>query len=219
VIIQSGMQRMYVENEGVFYYISVMNENYPQPALPAGAQEGIVRGGYLLQSGGRGKVRATLLGSGTILRECIAAAALLEQKFGVPADIFSIPSFSELRREALECERWNMLHPAATPRVPYVRTLLGERDGPLVAATDYVRNVPDQIRPWVSAQYVTLGTDGFGRSDARSQLRQHFEVDRNFIALAALKALADSSRIDRKTVVDAIAQLGIDPDKADPLNS
>ena len=219
VIIQNGMQRMYVEDEGVFYYISVMNENYPQPALPAGAESGIVRGGYLLRSGGKGKVRATLLGSGTILREAIAAADLLESQFGVPADVLSITSFSELRREALECERWNLLHPAETPRVPYVRTLLGDHAGPLVASTDYVRGVPDQIRPWVSQTYITLGTDGFGRSDARAELRRHFEVDRNFIALAALKALADANRIDRKTVIGALATLGIDPDKADPLSS
>jgi len=219
VIIQDGMQRMYAQNESVFYYISVMNENYLQPALPAGAEAGIVKGGYLLKTGGRGKLRATLLGSGAILRECIAAAALLEKQFGVMADIFSITSFSELRRDALECERSNLLHPADAPRVPYVRTMLAEREGALVAATDYVRNVPDQIRPWVSQPYVTLGTDGFGRSDTRAELRQHFEVDRNFIALAALKALADASRIDRKTVVDAIAKLGIDANKADPLNS
>jgi len=219
VIIQDGMQRMYAQNESVFYYISVMNENYLQPSLPAGAEAGIVKGGYLLKTGGRGKLRATLLGSGAILRECIAAAALLEKQFGVMADIFSITSFSELRRDALECERSNLLHPADAPRVPYVRTMLAEREGALVAATDYVRNVPDQIRPWVSQPYVTLGTDGFGRSDTRAELRQHFEVDRNFIALAALKALADASRIDRKTVVDAIAKLGIDANKADPLNS
>ncbi len=219
VIIQDGMQRMYAQNESVFYYISVMNENYLQPALPAGAEAGIVKGGYLLKTGGRGKLRATLLGSGAILRECIAAAELLEKQFGVMADIFSITSFSELRRDALECERSNLLHPADAPRVPYVRTMLAEREGALVAATDYVRNVPDQIRPWVSQPYVTLGTDGFGRSDTRAELRQHFEVDRNFIALAALKALADASRIDRKTVVDAIAKLGIDANKADPRNS
>jgi pyruvate dehydrogenase E1 component len=196
-----------------------MNENYPQPALPAGSEEAIVKGGYLLQTGGKGKVRATLLGSGTILRECIAAAALLETTFGIPADVFSITSFSELRREALECERWNLLHPSDTPRVAHVSTLLRGREGPLVAATDYMRTVPDQIRAWVTADYVTLGTDGFGRSDARAPLRQHFEVDRNFIALAALKALADSNRIDRRTVVEAIGKLGIDPEKADPLNS
>src|SRR5580704_10741559 len=176
VIIQNGMQRMYVENQGVFYYISVMNENYPQPSLPAGSEEGIVKGGYLLQVGGKGKMRATLLGSGTILRECIAAAALLQEKFAIPADVFSIPSFSELRRDALECERWNLLHPADSPRTAFVSTLFQGRDGPLVAATDYVRAVPDQIRSWVTPEYVTLGTDGFGRSDARAPLRQHFEV-------------------------------------------
>jgi pyruvate dehydrogenase E1 component len=218
VIIQDGMQRMYVQDESVFYYISVMNENYAQPALPDGAQAGIVKGGYLLKSGAAGKLRATLLGSGTILREALAAAELLEKQFGVMADVFSITSFSELRREALECERWNLLHPADRPRVPYVQTLLDGRTA-LVAATDYVRNVPDQIRPWVSQPYLTLGTDGFGRSDTRAELRQHFEVDRNFIALAALKALADGNRIERKTVVDAIAKLGIDAEKADPLNS
>jgi pyruvate dehydrogenase E1 component len=219
VIIQDGMQRMYVQNESVFYYISVMNENYAQPALPAGAEAGIIKGGYLLQTGGDGELRATLLGSGTILRECVAAAELLERQFGVMTDVFSITSFSELRREALECERWNLLHPAEEPRVPYVRSLLAGRGATLVAATDYVRTVPDQIRPWVSQPYVTLGTDGFGRSDTRAELRQHFEVDRNFIALAALKALADAKRIDRKTVVDAVEKLGIDANKADPLNS
>jgi pyruvate dehydrogenase E1 component len=219
VIIQDGMQRMYVQNESVFYYISVMNENYAQPPLPPGAEAGIIKGGYLLQTGGRGKLRATLLGSGTILRECIAAAAILEKQFGVMTDVFSITSFSELRREALECERWNLLHPAEPPRVPFVQTLLAGRDGALVAATDYVRNVPDQIRPWLAQPYVTLGTDGFGRSDARAELRAHFEVDRNFIALAALKSLADARRIERKIVVEAVATLGIDANKADPLNS
>jgi pyruvate dehydrogenase E1 component len=174
---------------------------------------------YLLQIGGRGKVRATLMGSGTILREAIAAAQILEKDYGVPADVFSVTSFSELRREALEAERWNLLNPKAKPRVPYVQQVLKDREGPIVAATDYVRNVPDQIRQWVKTSYVTLGTDGFGRSDSRAQLRKHFEVDRNFIALAALKALADEGKIDRKTVVQAIEKLGIDPDKPDPLKS
>jgi pyruvate dehydrogenase E1 component len=160
-----------------------------------------------------------LLGSGTILRECIAAAAILEKQFGVMTDVFSITSFSELRREALECERWNLLHPAEPPRVPFVQTLLAGHEGALVAATDYVRNVPDQIRPWLAQPYVTLGTDGFGRSDARAELRAHFEVDRNFIALAALKSLADARRIERKSVIEALATLGIDANKADPLNS
>ncbi len=219
VIIQDGIRRMYEDNENVFFYIALMNENYPQPPLPEGVQEGILKGGYLLRPGKGGKARATLLGSGTILRECLAAAELLEQQFGVGADVYSITSFSELRREAVECERWNLLHPEQSPREPYVKRLLGDLAGPLVAATDYVRTVPDQIRSWVPTPYVTLGTDGFGRSDARAPLRAHFEVDRNFIALAALKALADLGTIDRRTVVAAIDKLGIDPDKPDPIRS
>ncbi len=219
VIIQHGMQRMYVEGEGVFYYISVMNENYAQPALPPGAEAGIVRGGYRLRSGAKGKVRSVLLGSGTILREVIAAADLLETKFKIPADVYSITSFSELRREALACERWNLLHPADPPRVSYVQELLKSQQSPIVAATDYMRTVPDQIRQWLPGTYVTLGTDGFGRSDARAPLRRHFEVDRNFIALAALKSLADADQIDRRTVIDAVKQLGIDVAKPDPFTS
>jgi pyruvate dehydrogenase E1 component len=219
VIIQDGMRRMYADGEGIFYYITVMNENYPQPAMPSAVESGILKGGYLLHVGGRGKVRTTLLGSGTILRETLAAAELLEKEFGIPADVFSITSFSELRRDALECERWNLLHPSGEQRVPFVQELMRDREGPVIAATDYMRIVPDQIRRWVPGDYVTLGTDGFGRSDARGPLRKHFEVDRNFIALAALKALADANRIDCKTVVAAVAKLGIDPEKADPLNS
>ena len=216
VIIQDGMQRMYVQNESVFYYISVMNENYPQPALPAGAEAGIVKGGYLLKSGGEGKLRATLLGSGTILRECIAAAELLEQQFGVMTDVFSITSFSELRREALETGRWNLLHPTETPRVPYVESLLKEHEGPIVAATDYMRIVPDQVREWVGGRYVTLGTDGYGRSDSRAALRKHFEVDRNYITIAALKALVDEGKVDQATLVGAMKTLGVDPSKPVP---
>jgi pyruvate dehydrogenase E1 component len=219
VIIHDGMRRMHVEGEGIFYYISLMNENYPQPPLPAGAAEGIVRGGYRLRGRGKGKLRATLLGSGTILREVLAAADLLETRFKVAADVFSITSFSELRREALACERWNLLHPGEAPRVSYLQELLAGQDSPTVAATDYMRMVPDQIRQWVPGPYVTLGTDGFGRSDARAPLRRHFEVDRNFIALAALKSLADAGSIDRSVVAGAVGALGIDPSKPDPFNS
>jgi pyruvate dehydrogenase E1 component len=207
---------MFVEQESIFYYITVMNENYLQPAMPAGVEAGILAGGYLLQIGGRGMVRATLLGSGTILRECLAAARILEDDYGIPADVLSITSFSELRREALECERWNLLHPGEPPRLPYVRQMLQGREGPVVAATDYMRAVPDQIRQWVSGRYVTLGTDGYGRSDSRAALRRHFEMDRNYIAVAALKALADDSRVDRATVSRAIESLGVDPGKAVP---
>jgi pyruvate dehydrogenase E1 component len=193
-----------------------MNENYPHPAIPTGVQAGILSGGYLLQIGGRGKVRATLLGSGTILRECVAAAKILEDDYGIPADVLSITSFSELRREALECERWNLLHPNEPARVPYVRQMLQGREGPVIAATDYMRIVPDQIRQWIDGRYVTLGTDGYGRSDSRAALRRHFEMDRNYIAVAALKALADDGRVDQATVGRAIEALGVDPGKPVP---
>jgi pyruvate dehydrogenase E1 component len=215
VIIQDGLRRMYAEQENIFYYITVMNENYVQPAMPKGVEQGILKGGYLLQTGGKGKVRATLLGSGTILRECLAAAELLEKNYGVPTDVFSIPSFNQLRREAMEVERWNRLHPNEPPRVPYVEQLLKDR-GPVVAATDYMRIVPDQIRQWVRGRYVTLGTDGYGRSDSRAQLRKHFEVDRNHITLAALHALAEEGKVDKATVVKAMRELEIDPAKPDP---
>jgi pyruvate dehydrogenase E1 component len=219
VIIHDGMKRMYSDDESVYYYISVMNENYAQPALPPGSAEGIIKGAHQIRTGGKGKVRATLLGSGTILRESLAAAELLEQKFKIPSDVYSVTSFSELRREALDCERWNLLNPEQSPRVPYVQTLFAESAAPIIAATDYMRTVADQIRQWLPAGYVTLGTDGFGRSDARAELRRHFEVDRHFITLATLKALADAGQIDRKTVIAARQELGIDPSKPDPLYS
>jgi pyruvate dehydrogenase E1 component len=216
VIIHDGLRRMFAEQESIFYYITVMNENYAQPAMPSGVEQGILSGGYLLQIGGRGKVRATLLGSGTILRECLAAAKTLEDDYGIPADVMSITSFSELRREALEVERWNLLHPGESARVPYVRQMLHGHEGPVVAATDYMRIVPDQIRQWIDGRYVTLGTDGYGRSDARAALRRHFEMDRNYIVVAALKALADDGRVDHATVGRAIEALGVDPDKPVP---
>jgi pyruvate dehydrogenase E1 component len=219
VIVHDGLRRMYVEDENVFYYVTVMNENYPMPAMPKGVEQGILKGMYLLSIGGRGKVRVTLFGSGTILREVQAAAEMLEKDYGVPADVFSVPSFSELRRDALECERWNLLNPDKEPRKPYVVECLRERKGPFIAATDYMRNVPDQIRQWVPGPYVVLGTDGFGRSDARGALRHHFEVDRRFVVLAALKSLADDGKIDRATVSKALTALDIDPAKTNPLNS
>ena len=219
VIIQDGLRRMYVEGESVFYYVTVMNENYPMPPMPKGVEQGILNGLYLLSIGGRGKVRATLIGSGTILREVQAAAEMLEKDYGVPADVFSAPSFTELRREALDCERWNLLHADQPERVPYVAQCLGDRAGPFIAATDYVRNVPEQIRQWVPGEYIVLGTDGYGRSDARAELRHHFEVDRRFIVLAALKALVDDDKLDRATLVRASADLGIDPAKPNPMHT
>jgi len=151
------------------------------------------------------------------LREVLAAADLLQERFGIPADVWSVTSFSELRREALDVERWNARHPEASPRTSHVATSLADRQGPFIAATDYMKLVSDQIRQWVPGRYVVLGTDGFGRSDGRQALRQHFEVDRNSVLIAALKALADDGGIDRKTVVKAIAELGIDPDKPNPV--
>ena len=219
VIIHDGLRRMYVEHENIFYYLSVMNENYAQPAMPAGSEEGILKGGHLVKEGSHGKLRATLLGSGTILREVLAAAEILEQDYRIPADVFSITSFSELRREALNVERENLLHPEREPVKPFVEQLFAGRTQPVVAATDNMRIVPDQIRQWIRGRYVTLGTDGFGRSDGRAALRSHFEVDRRYVALAALKALADEGSIDRSVLVEAVKKLGIDPDKANPLNT
>ncbi len=217
VIIQDGLRRMYAEHENVFYYITTMNENYVQPEMPAGVEDGILKGMYLLRVGGRGMVRAQLMGSGTILREVIAAAELLEEEFGVPSDVWSVTSFSELRREALEIDRWNTLHPKETPRQSYVSTCLAGKDGPFIAATDYIKTVPDQIRQWVPGRFSVLGTDGFGRSDSRAALRQFFEVDRYSIVVTALKALADEGALDVDTVTQAIAKFDIDPSKPDPV--
>jgi pyruvate dehydrogenase E1 component len=218
VIMQDGLRRMYAEQESVFYYITCMNENYAHPAMPPGVEQGILSGMYLLHIGGRGKVRATILGSGTILREALAAAELLESDFGIPADVFSVTSYSELRRDALDCERSNLLHPEAPPRVPYVRQCLGDRKGPVVAASDYIKTVPDQIRQWVPGRFTVLGTDGYGRSDSRAALRRFFEVDRHWIAVAALRSLADEGQVDAATVVLAMKKFGIDPSKPNPLS-
>jgi len=219
VIVQDGLRRMYAEQESVFYYITCMNENYAHPAMPPGAEQGILKGMYLLRAGGRGKVRVNLFGSGTILREVLAAADLLEKEFGVPADVFSVTSFSELRREALDAERWNMLHPDQPRRVPYVQDCLAGRAGPFVAATDYMRIVADQVREWVPGRYHVLGTDGYGRSDSRAALRDFFEVDRRWVAVAALKALADEGRLDAATVKGAMDRFGIDGEKSNPVTA
>jgi len=217
VIIQDGLRRMIGEQENVFYYITCMNENYVHPPMPAGVEDGILKGMYLLQVGGQGKIRAQLMGSGTILREVIAAAGLLEKDFGVPTDVWSVTSFNELRRDGLAVERWNQLHPDDTPRRCYVEECLAERPGPYIAATDYMKIVPDQIQRWVPGSFVSLGTDGYGRSDARAALRKHFEVDKHYIAVTALKALADDGVLDQKTVAQAIGKYGIDPERPDPV--
>lgn len=214
VIIHHGMERMFGGQENVFYYISVMNENYEQPALPDGVNDGIVKGMYLLHENDDAQVQ--LLGSGAILREVIAAAELLRDEFGITANIWSVTSFNELRREGLDCERWNMLHPHEAPRISYVESTLGVHNGPVVAASDYMKVYADQIREFVPQDYRTLGTDGFGRSDSRSQLRQFFEVNHNFICLGALKSLADEGIIDNRIVAEAISKFGIDPEKSNP---
>jgi pyruvate dehydrogenase E1 component len=219
VIVQDGLRRMYEAQEKVFYYITCMNENYAHPPIPKGVEQGILKGMYLLQIGGRGKVRVNLLGSGTILRESLAAAEILEKEYGVPADVFSVPSFSELRREALDVERWNLLHPDQPQRQAYVGACLQGRPGPFIAATDYMRAVPDQIRQWVPNRYVVLGTDGFGRSDSRAALRSFFEVDRGYIVLAALRALADEGKLDKASVSNCMKKFNIDPAKVNPVQA
>ncbi len=217
VIVQDGLKRMYADQENIFYYIACMNENYAHPAMPEGAEQGILKGMYLLQTGGRGKVRVNLLGAGTILREVLAAAEILQKDYSIPSDVFSVPSFTELRREALDVERSNLLHPAEAPKQTYVRSCLGDRTGPFIAASDYMKIVPDQIRQWVPGRYVVLGTDGFGRSDTRAALRQHFEVDRYWIVLASLKALADDGKLDMATVTSCMEKYKLDPAKPNPV--
>ena len=216
VIIQDGLRRMIGEQENVFYYIACMNENYVHPPMPSGVEDGILKGMYLLRVGGQGRIRVQLMGSGTILREVLAAAELLEEDFGIPTEVWSVTSFNELRRNGLEVERWNQLHPDATPRTCYVEQCLADRPGPYIAATDYMKIVPDQIQRWIPGTFVSLGTDGFGRSDGREALRQHFEVDKRYIAVTSLKALADDGALDQKTVAQAIEKYGIDPDRPDP---
>ena len=218
VILRDGMQRMYVDGENVFYYVTAMNENYAHPAMPEGAEEGIVRGMYLFRQGSRKKKRVQLLGSGTILREVIAAAHLLEEEWNVAADVWSVTSFTELGRDGQDAARWNLLHPLAEqPRQSYVEQQLGDRKGPVVAATDYLRSFPDQIRPYLGdRRYVTLGTEGFGRSDMRAQLRKFFEVNRYYVVVAALKALVDDGELEPGVVAQAIKAYRIDPDKPNP---
>jgi pyruvate dehydrogenase E1 component len=220
VIIQDGLRRMVTNQEDVYYYITLMNENYEHPALPQGAEQGILKGLYLLkESKSKSKQRVQLLGCGTILREVEAGAELLEKDWGVAADVWSATSFTELRREGLAADRWNMMHPEAKPRVSYVTEMIQKRPaGPVVAASDYLKTFADQIRPFIPKDraYRVLGTDGFGRSDSRSRLRYFFEVNRCFVAIAALKALADQGEGKPKAVADALKKYDIDPEKADP---
>ena len=221
VIVRDGIRRMYEEQQDVYYYITLMNENYPHPAMPAGAEEGIVKGLYLLREGPKADKknegpRVQLVGSGTILREVIAAADLLRDDWKVNADLWSATSFNELRRDGMSVERWNLLHPDQPRRKSYVESVLEGHDGPLVAATDYMRSYAEQIRGHVPRTYAVLGTDGFGRSDYRVKLRKFFEVNRYYVAVAALKALADDGELKPEIVAQAIKKYGLDTERPDP---
>jgi len=220
VIIQDGLRRMVGEQEDVYYYITLMNENYEHPAMPEGIEQGILKGMYLLrESKNKAKQRVQLLGSGTILREVEAAAGLLEKDWGVAADVWSATSFTELRRDGLAADRWNLLHPEGKQKVSFVEKMLKERPaGPVVAASDYMKTFAEQIRPFVPKDraYRVLGTDGFGRSDSRAKLRHFFEVNRYFVVVAALKALADQGEGKAKSVAEAMKKYGIDAEKPDP---
>ncbi|HEX4871959.1 MAG TPA: pyruvate dehydrogenase (acetyl-transferring), homodimeric type, partial [Nevskiaceae bacterium] len=217
VIIQHGMRAMYVDQEDVYYYLTIYNENHLHPAMPAGVETGIVRGMYLLRSEDKpAKAHVQLLGSGSILREVIAAGELLKADWGVTSDVWSVPSFTELARDGQEVERWNLLHPQAKPRQSYVQECLGGMTGPAVAATDWVRAYAEQIRPYVPTDYHVLGTDGFGRSDNRPALRDFFEVDRRWVTVRALKALADDGSLPAERVAQAIKIYGLRPERAAP---
>jgi pyruvate dehydrogenase E1 component len=219
VIVQDGLRRMFAEQEDVFYYLTVMNENYEHPALPVGEETNILKGMYQFSKGaGSNGPRVQLLGSGTIFREAMAAADMLRNDWGVEADLWSCPSFNELSRDGADCTRWNLLNPTAPQRVPHVTACLVDSRGPILAATDYVRLYADQIRPYLpkGSSYTVLGTDGFGRSDTREKLRHFFEVDRNWITVAALRALADEGQIDAAKAAEAITKYGLDPNKPNP---
>ena len=217
IIIQDGLKRMYQDFEDIFYYITVMNENYQHPPMPDMAEEGILKGMYLLNAGSKKKLKVKLLGAGTILREVIAAGELLKQDFGVASDVWSVTSFNELRRDGMDTQRWNSLHPEKKARTCYVTSSLLGSDLPVIAATDYMKIYADQIREYVPGRYVVLGTDGFGRSDTRAKLRKFFEVDRFYITVAALKALADDGLIPVSKVAQAIKKYDIDPEKPNPV--
>ncbi|WP_022980095.1 pyruvate dehydrogenase (acetyl-transferring), homodimeric type [Ideonella sp. B508-1] len=219
VIMHHGLKRMVERQENVFFYITLLNENYAMPGLKPGTEEQIIKGMYLLEEGAKKTPRVNLLGSGTILRESMAAKALLEADWGVAANIWSCPSFNELARDGQDCERWNLLHPTETPKVPFVTEQLSAHAGPVIASTDYIKSYAEQIRAFIpkGRSYKVLGTDGFGRSDFRSKLRCHFEVNRHYVVVAALKALADEGSVPATLVAEAIAKYGLNADKINPL--
>ncbi|QIL72834.1 pyruvate dehydrogenase (acetyl-transferring), homodimeric type [Diaphorobacter sp. HDW4B] len=221
VIMHEGLRRMVQNQENVFYYLSLLNENYAMPGLTPGTEEKILKGMYMCKSGGAGDLRVQLLGSGTILRESFFAQELLAKDWGVAADVWSCPSYNELTRDGQEAERWNMLHPLETPKVPFVTQELSNSTGPIVSSTDYMKAYSDQIRPFIPKGRVfkVLGTDGFGRSDFRAKLREHFEVDRHYIVLAALTGLVEEGKLPAQKLADAIAKYGIKTEKINPLHA
>jgi pyruvate dehydrogenase E1 component len=218
VIVRDGIRRMYENREDLFYYLTVYNENYIHPPMPEGAEEGILKGIYLFKKSElpKAKARVQLLGSGPMVNEALKAALILSEKYAIAADVWSVTSYNELRREALKIERWNRLHPAEPEKTPHVQQVLQGAEGPIIAASDFMKIVHDQIAPWFPGRFVSLGTDGFGRSDSRSYLRKHFEVDAASIAAAALSKLARDGKFDAKKAAKAIADLEIDPEKIDP---
>jgi pyruvate dehydrogenase E1 component len=221
VIVLDGMKRMYQDGEVGFYYITLGNENYTMPAMPQGAEEGIVKGMYKLQSkeADGSKARVQLFGSASILRESIRASEILADKYKVSSDVWSVTSYKQLRQDAMAAERWNRLHPSKKPRTSYVEDVLKGVKGPFVAASDYMRLVMEQIAPWVPEKLVTLGTDGFGRSETRENLRRHFEVDAESIVIATLFELAERGTFKKSDVEKAIKDLGVDPEKVNPVEA
>jgi pyruvate dehydrogenase E1 component len=218
VIIHDGLKRMYQDQEDCFYYLTLYNENYAMPAMAEGVEEGIVRGAYRYAPAAGGAAAVQLLGSGSILREALRAQGLLAAR-GVAADVWSVTSYLALRRDALEAERWNALHPEAEPRESYLAQTLGRTEGPIVAVSDYMRAVPDQIAPWLAGRLASLGTDGFGRSDSRAALRRHFEIDAEHTAFRALVELARRDRFPKADLPKARRELGLDPEKKDPAHA
>lgn len=222
VIIKDGIRRMYIENEDIFYYITIENENYAMPAMPEGSEAGILKGGYLLRDSRideAGKPKVKLLGSGSILQSVLEAQDMLEDSYGIPTQVYSVTSYKELRREAQECERWNMLHPTKDLRIPYITQLVDDEEAGVVAASDYVKTLPDSLNPWIANPMLSLGTDGFGRSETREVLRDFFEVDSRYVTLAALTTLLRDEKIEAEVVEQAMRDLDISPDKIDPLTA
>src|SRR5215471_19029690 len=221
VIVQDGIRRMYQEMEDRFYYITIYNENYAQPPMPEGEgiREGILRGIYKCRAAEKGPAAAQLFGSGSILNEALRAQQILSERYQIPTDVWSVPSYNELRREAMEVDRWNRLHPTKSPRIPYITGLMEKTDGPIVAASDYMKAVPDQLAPWIGTRLISLGTDGFGRSENRQYLRKHFEISAEAIAQATLAALARGGAIKGDAANAATLELGFDPEKKDPARA